>query len=185
MSHEDRQVTNGVRVEELSERYLQVHGALLNPCEYGFLSLSELLKSMPYLVEVRKSCSLAPGSLKHLHSLVLISLFFLSCTMSKATMTRLQPPSVVMARSASGWHGCTSLPVTCGPCSTPTTTTRSSWLISRQPTTNLQAAASIHGPTATRALMSCWVPSHRLVLFDAPTAVCLGLKVLLDLPVLI
>lgn len=75
MSHEDRQVTNGVRVEELSERYLQVHGAPLNPCEYGFLSLSELLKSMPYLVEVRKSCSLAHGSLKRLHSLVLISLF--------------------------------------------------------------------------------------------------------------
>lgn len=103
MSHEDRQVTNGVRVEELSERYLQVHGAPLNPCEYGFLSLSELLKSMPYLVEVRKSCSLARGFLKRLHSLALISpLFFLSCTTSRATMTRLQPPAVVMARSASG-----------------------------------------------------------------------------------
>lgn len=72
MSHEDRQVTNGVRVEELSERYLHIHGAPLNPCEYGFLSLSELLKSMPYLVEVRKSCSLARVFLKRLHSFALI-----------------------------------------------------------------------------------------------------------------
>ena len=42
----------GVRVEELSERYLASHALVLNPCEYGFLSLSELLKSLPYLVEV-------------------------------------------------------------------------------------------------------------------------------------
>lgn len=52
MSQEDDQVSNGVRVEVLSERYLLAHGASLNPCEYGFLSLSELLKSLPYLVEV-------------------------------------------------------------------------------------------------------------------------------------
>lgn len=53
MSQEGRQEAGSVRVEELSERYLQLHGIPLNPCEYGFLSLSELLKSMPYLVEVR------------------------------------------------------------------------------------------------------------------------------------
>lgn len=56
MSQEGRQEAGSVRVDELSERYLQLHGAPLNPCEYGFLSLSELLKSMPYLVEVRRSC---------------------------------------------------------------------------------------------------------------------------------
>lgn len=51
MSQEE-QVTKGLKVEELSQHYLAVHGAPLNPCEYGFLSLSELLKSLPYLVEV-------------------------------------------------------------------------------------------------------------------------------------
>ncbi|XP_051239907.1 meiosis regulator and mRNA stability factor 1 isoform X2 [Dicentrarchus labrax] len=52
MSQEEEQVTQGVKVEVLSEQYLIVHGAPLNPCEYGFLSLSELLKSLPYLVEL-------------------------------------------------------------------------------------------------------------------------------------
>ncbi|XP_030583725.1 meiosis regulator and mRNA stability factor 1 isoform X3 [Archocentrus centrarchus] len=52
MSQEDEQVTIGLKVEELSQYYLSVHGATLNPCEYGFLSLSELLKSLPYLVEL-------------------------------------------------------------------------------------------------------------------------------------
>uniref|UniRef100_A0A665VDG0 Meiosis regulator and mRNA stability factor 1 n=1 Tax=Echeneis naucrates TaxID=173247 RepID=A0A665VDG0_ECHNA len=52
MSQEEEQVTRGLKVEELSQYYLNVHGAPLNPCEYGFLSLSELLKSLPYLVEV-------------------------------------------------------------------------------------------------------------------------------------
>ncbi|XP_056265844.1 meiosis regulator and mRNA stability factor 1 isoform X2 [Pseudoliparis swirei] len=52
MSQEDEQVPRGLNVEELSQRYLAVHGAPLNPCEYGFLSLSELLKSLPYLVEL-------------------------------------------------------------------------------------------------------------------------------------
>uniref|UniRef100_UPI0037E7EDA2 meiosis regulator and mRNA stability factor 1 n=1 Tax=Semicossyphus pulcher TaxID=241346 RepID=UPI0037E7EDA2 len=52
MSQDDQQVTKGVRVEVLSRQYLTVHGAALNPCEYGFLSLSELLKSLPYLVEL-------------------------------------------------------------------------------------------------------------------------------------
>ncbi|XP_040891480.1 meiosis regulator and mRNA stability factor 1 isoform X2 [Toxotes jaculatrix] len=52
MSQEDEQVNKGLKVEELSQHYLTVHGAPLNPCEYGFLSLSELLKSLPYLVEL-------------------------------------------------------------------------------------------------------------------------------------
>ncbi|XP_029355593.1 meiosis regulator and mRNA stability factor 1 isoform X2 [Echeneis naucrates] len=52
MSQEEEQVTRGLKVEELSQYYLNVHGAPLNPCEYGFLSLSELLKSLPYLVEL-------------------------------------------------------------------------------------------------------------------------------------
>lgn len=52
MSQEDENITKGLKVEELSQYYLSVHGVALNPCEYGFLSLSELLKSLPYLVEV-------------------------------------------------------------------------------------------------------------------------------------
>uniref|UniRef100_A0A1A8J0I8 Meiosis regulator and mRNA stability factor 1 n=2 Tax=Nothobranchius kuhntae TaxID=321403 RepID=A0A1A8J0I8_NOTKU len=52
MSQDDGQVTRGMKVEELSRLYLSVHGTQLNPCEYGFLSLSELLKSLPYLVEL-------------------------------------------------------------------------------------------------------------------------------------
>ncbi|XP_053713343.1 meiosis regulator and mRNA stability factor 1-like isoform X1 [Synchiropus splendidus] len=51
MSQEEN-VDKGLTVEELSQRYLTVYRILLNPCEYGFLSLSELLKSLPYLVEV-------------------------------------------------------------------------------------------------------------------------------------
>ncbi|KAJ8001836.1 hypothetical protein DPEC_G00173550 [Dallia pectoralis] len=41
-----------VSVEGLSLLYQSAHGLQLNPCEYGFLSLSELLKSLPYLVEL-------------------------------------------------------------------------------------------------------------------------------------
>ncbi|XP_008407274.1 meiosis arrest female protein 1 homolog isoform X4 [Poecilia reticulata] len=52
MSQESDQVTKGMKVEELSLQYLSVHGAQLNPCEYGFLSLSELLKSLPFLIEL-------------------------------------------------------------------------------------------------------------------------------------
>ncbi|XP_062420661.1 meiosis regulator and mRNA stability factor 1 isoform X3 [Pungitius pungitius] len=52
MSQEEQQVTKGLSVEALSQHYLIVYGAPLNPCEYGFLSLSELLKSLPYLVEL-------------------------------------------------------------------------------------------------------------------------------------
>uniref|UniRef100_A0A3Q1JL33 Meiosis regulator and mRNA stability factor 1 n=1 Tax=Anabas testudineus TaxID=64144 RepID=A0A3Q1JL33_ANATE len=55
MSQEEDQVIKGLKVEELSQHYLTAHGALLNPCEYGFLSLSELLKSLPYLVEVSRN----------------------------------------------------------------------------------------------------------------------------------
>ncbi|XP_061686005.1 meiosis regulator and mRNA stability factor 1 isoform X2 [Syngnathoides biaculeatus] len=50
MSQEN--VDEGLRVDVLSQHYQTVHKTLLNPCEYGFLSLSELLKSMPYLVEL-------------------------------------------------------------------------------------------------------------------------------------
>lgn len=39
-------------VEQLQQRYEVAHGVPLKPCEYGFLSLSELLKSLPFLVEV-------------------------------------------------------------------------------------------------------------------------------------
>ncbi|XP_028830244.1 meiosis regulator and mRNA stability factor 1 isoform X2 [Denticeps clupeoides] len=39
-------------LEELSGLYEASHGVPLNPCEYGFLSLTELLKSLPYLVEL-------------------------------------------------------------------------------------------------------------------------------------
>lgn len=39
-------------VEELRKRYELIYDAPLNPCEYGFISLSELLKSLPYLLQV-------------------------------------------------------------------------------------------------------------------------------------
>ncbi|XP_061844229.1 meiosis regulator and mRNA stability factor 1 isoform X4 [Nerophis lumbriciformis] len=56
MSQEER-IDRGVKVDVLSLHYQTVHGAPLNPCEYGFLSLSELLKSLPYLVELyREEC---------------------------------------------------------------------------------------------------------------------------------
>uniref|UniRef100_A0AAY3ZZT8 Meiosis regulator and mRNA stability factor 1 n=1 Tax=Denticeps clupeoides TaxID=299321 RepID=A0AAY3ZZT8_9TELE len=46
-------------LEELSGLYEASHGVPLNPCEYGFLSLTELLKSLPYLVEVNDNCERA------------------------------------------------------------------------------------------------------------------------------
>ncbi|KAM3864557.1 meiosis regulator and mRNA stability factor 1 [Diretmus argenteus] len=52
MSQGEEQMAVGLKVEELSQHYLAVHRVPLNPCEYGFLSLSELLKSLPYLVEL-------------------------------------------------------------------------------------------------------------------------------------
>ncbi|XP_039348384.1 meiosis regulator and mRNA stability factor 1 isoform X3 [Mauremys reevesii] len=39
-------------VDELKRHYETIHSAPLNPCEYGFMTLTELLKSLPYLVEV-------------------------------------------------------------------------------------------------------------------------------------
>ncbi|XP_075686265.1 meiosis regulator and mRNA stability factor 1 isoform X2 [Rhinoderma darwinii] len=39
-------------VDQLQQIYESIHGVPLNPCEYGFVSLTELLKSLPYLVEV-------------------------------------------------------------------------------------------------------------------------------------
>ncbi|MGH0118758.1 UNVERIFIED_CONTAM: hypothetical protein FKN15_062220 [Acipenser sinensis] len=44
--------SNHLCVDQLLTLYEAVHGPSLNPCEYGFVSLSELLKSLPYLVEV-------------------------------------------------------------------------------------------------------------------------------------
>lgn len=52
MSQEEEQVSGGLRVDQLSSLYMSVYALPLNPCEYGFLSLSELLKSLPYLVEL-------------------------------------------------------------------------------------------------------------------------------------
>ncbi|XP_021571621.1 meiosis arrest female protein 1 isoform X7 [Carlito syrichta] len=39
-------------VDELKRHYEAAHSSPLNPCEYGFMTLAELLKSLPYLVEV-------------------------------------------------------------------------------------------------------------------------------------
>ncbi|XP_064317922.1 meiosis regulator and mRNA stability factor 1 isoform X2 [Phalacrocorax carbo] len=39
-------------VEQLKQHYETIHSTSLNPCEYGFMTLTELLKSLPYLVEV-------------------------------------------------------------------------------------------------------------------------------------
>lgn len=39
-------------VEALQKQYESMYDQQLNPCEYGFVSLTELLKSLPYLVEV-------------------------------------------------------------------------------------------------------------------------------------
>lgn len=41
-----------VCVEELQCQYELSYGAPLNPCEYGFISLVELLKSLPYLLQL-------------------------------------------------------------------------------------------------------------------------------------
>ncbi|XP_005143455.2 meiosis regulator and mRNA stability factor 1 isoform X1 [Melopsittacus undulatus] len=39
-------------VEQLKQHYETTHSTSLNPCEYGYMTLTELLKSLPYLVEV-------------------------------------------------------------------------------------------------------------------------------------
>ncbi|NWY65836.1 MARF1 factor, partial [Erithacus rubecula] len=44
--------TSLLSVEQLKQHYEAVHSTSLNPCEYGFMTLTELLKSLPYLVEV-------------------------------------------------------------------------------------------------------------------------------------
>uniref|UniRef100_A0A8C3QL93 Meiosis regulator and mRNA stability factor 1 n=1 Tax=Cyanoderma ruficeps TaxID=181631 RepID=A0A8C3QL93_9PASS len=44
--------TSLLSVEQLKQHYETVHSTSLNPCEYGFMTLTELLKSLPYLVEV-------------------------------------------------------------------------------------------------------------------------------------
>ncbi|XP_077574270.1 meiosis regulator and mRNA stability factor 1 isoform X4 [Stigmatopora nigra] len=49
---QEKDVDKGMRVGVLCQHYQMVHRSTLNPCEYGFLSLSELLKSLPYLVEI-------------------------------------------------------------------------------------------------------------------------------------
>ncbi|KAM9818666.1 meiosis regulator and mRNA stability factor 1 isoform 5-T6 [Syngnathus typhle] len=64
MSQENA-IDKGLGVDELSLQYQMVHKVPLNPCEYGFLSLSELLKSLPYLVELyweEPDCSIQDGS---------------------------------------------------------------------------------------------------------------------------
>lgn len=43
---------NWLGVEALQKQYESMYDQQLNPCEYGFVSLTELLKSLPYLVEV-------------------------------------------------------------------------------------------------------------------------------------
>ncbi|XP_058537181.1 meiosis regulator and mRNA stability factor 1 isoform X2 [Ochotona princeps] len=44
--------TSHLSVDELRRHYETTHSTPLNPCEYGFMTLTELLKSLPYLVEV-------------------------------------------------------------------------------------------------------------------------------------
>ncbi|XP_049759346.1 meiosis regulator and mRNA stability factor 1 isoform X5 [Elephas maximus indicus] len=44
--------TTFLSVDALKRHYETTHSAPLNPCEYGFMTLTELLKSLPYLVEV-------------------------------------------------------------------------------------------------------------------------------------
>ncbi|XP_014376287.1 meiosis regulator and mRNA stability factor 1 isoform X5 [Alligator sinensis] len=44
--------TSFLSVDQLKRRYETIHSTPLNPCEYGFMTLTELLKSLPYLVEV-------------------------------------------------------------------------------------------------------------------------------------
>ncbi|XP_051754002.1 meiosis regulator and mRNA stability factor 1 isoform X4 [Ctenopharyngodon idella] len=39
-------------VEELRKQYELAYSTPLNPCEYGFISLTELLKSLPYLLQL-------------------------------------------------------------------------------------------------------------------------------------
>ncbi|XP_032316870.1 meiosis regulator and mRNA stability factor 1 isoform X6 [Camelus ferus] len=44
--------TTHLSVDELKRHYETTHSTPLNPCEYGFMTLTELLKSLSYVVEV-------------------------------------------------------------------------------------------------------------------------------------
>ncbi|XP_051876783.1 meiosis regulator and mRNA stability factor 1 isoform X2 [Pristis pectinata] len=44
--------TSQLRIDDLKKRFDSTYGSPLVPSEYGFVSLAELLKSLPYLVEV-------------------------------------------------------------------------------------------------------------------------------------
>ncbi|XP_006872021.1 PREDICTED: meiosis arrest female protein 1 isoform X1 [Chrysochloris asiatica] len=44
--------TTFISVDELKRHYELTHSTPLNSCEYGFMTLTDLLKSLPYLVEV-------------------------------------------------------------------------------------------------------------------------------------
>lgn len=95
------------------------------------------------------------------------SYYFHSCTM-KNTMkaSHLATLLAVAVWTGWGWPSFTSLHEMYVLCSTPTITTRSSWLSSRELTTNSQAAASNHVSTDTVAVMSCSAPFHRSVDFS-------------------
>lgn len=60
-------------VDELRRHYETTHSTPLNPCEYGFMTLTELLKSLPYLVEVRVCEGFRPSYWKLLHLALLES----------------------------------------------------------------------------------------------------------------
>ncbi|XP_062820374.1 meiosis regulator and mRNA stability factor 1 isoform X1 [Anolis carolinensis] len=44
--------TTFISVEELKRRYENTQGSPLNPCEYGFMTFTDLLMSVPYFIEV-------------------------------------------------------------------------------------------------------------------------------------
>uniref|UniRef100_A0A8D2J814 Meiosis regulator and mRNA stability factor 1 n=1 Tax=Varanus komodoensis TaxID=61221 RepID=A0A8D2J814_VARKO len=44
--------TTSISVEELKNHYETTHGTALNPCEYGFITFTDLLISVPYFIEV-------------------------------------------------------------------------------------------------------------------------------------
>ncbi|KAJ3614821.1 hypothetical protein NHX12_018391 [Muraenolepis orangiensis] len=52
MAHVEGPEARGASEKELSGWYLAAYAGGLNPCEYGFLSLSELLQNLPNLVEL-------------------------------------------------------------------------------------------------------------------------------------
>lgn len=93
---------------------------------------------------------------------VVLLLFCNSCiTRQVMKMETLAAPPVVTVKGGWGWPGFISSPAMSVPCSTPTTTTRSSWLSSRGLITNLQAASLNHVLMDMPALMSYSVLFHR------------------------